>query len=189
MCVRKERFRRVKSSLWFRRIMSPARILMSNDKALICVGIYLSLSKKQKGYHRALRIKKIHPASAEEGSARRYIALEWLAGGCVTQLFFFFLTLPFSRYCENLSRFKRTLLQTSTKFLRKLPNLKLGYKKADLHLFVKQILPIDSWHQVDWGRCKFYLLMPALTLVSLLERYLVLETATPRGDDVNRPSA
>jgi hypothetical protein len=31
--------------------------------------------------------------------------------------------------------------------------------------------------------------MPALTLVSLLERYLVLETAMPRGDNRKRPSA
>jgi hypothetical protein len=31
--------------------------------------------------------------------------------------------------------------------------------------------------------------MPALTLVSLLERYLVLETAMPRGDIRKRPSA
>jgi hypothetical protein len=31
--------------------------------------------------------------------------------------------------------------------------------------------------------------MPALTLVSLLERYLVLETAMPRGDIRKRLSA
>jgi hypothetical protein len=31
--------------------------------------------------------------------------------------------------------------------------------------------------------------MPALTLVSLLERYLVLENAMPRGDIRKRPSA
>jgi hypothetical protein len=34
--------------------------------------------------------------------------------------------------------------------------------------------PTDSWHQVDSDRCYFHALMPALTLVSLLERYLVL---------------
>jgi hypothetical protein len=31
--------------------------------------------------------------------------------------------------------------------------------------------------------------MPALTLVSLLEKYLVLETAMPHGDIRKRPSA
>jgi hypothetical protein len=47
---------------------------------------------------------------------------------------------------------------------------------------VKQIPPTDSWHQNDLDKCNFQPLMPALTLVSLLERYLVLETAMPRGD-------
>jgi hypothetical protein len=47
---------------------------------------------------------------------------------------------------------------------------------------VKQIPPIDSWHKVHSDRSNFHPLMPALTLVSLLERYLVLETAMPRGD-------
>jgi hypothetical protein len=31
--------------------------------------------------------------------------------------------------------------------------------------------------------------MPALSIVSLLERYLVLETAMPRGDIKKRPAA
>jgi hypothetical protein len=30
--------------------------------------------------------------------------------------------------------------------------------------------------------CNFHPVMPALTLVSLLEKYLVLDTAMPRGD-------
>jgi hypothetical protein len=64
-----------------------------------------------------------------------------------------------------------------------------GCREAALHLFVKQVPPTDSWHQVDSGRCNFDALMPALTLVSLLERYLVLETAIPRGDIRKRPSA
>ncbi len=54
---------------------------------------------------------------------------------------------------------------------------------------MKQIPPTDSWHQVDSDRCNFHHLVPALTLVSLLERYLVLETAMPRGDIRTRPSA
>jgi hypothetical protein len=58
-----------------------------------------------------------------------------------------------------------------------------GCREAALHIFVKQqIPPTDSWHKVDSDRCNFHPLMPALTLVSLLERYLVLETAMPRGD-------
>jgi hypothetical protein len=57
-----------------------------------------------------------------------------------------------------------------------------GSREAALHLFVKQIPPTDSWHEVDSDRCNVHALMPALTLVSLLERYLVLETAMPRGD-------
>jgi hypothetical protein len=51
------------------------------------------------------------------------------------------------------------------------------------------IAPTDTWHQVDSDRRSFHDLMPALTLVSLLERYLVLETAMPRGDIRKRPSA
>jgi hypothetical protein len=35
----------------------------------------------------------------------------------------------------------------------------------------------------------YHPLMPALTLVSLLERYLVLETAMPHGKIRKRPSA
>jgi hypothetical protein len=50
------------------------------------------------------------------------------------------------------------------------PNPELGCRKAALHLFVKQITGIDFWHQFDSGRCNFHLLMPALTLVLLLER-------------------
>jgi hypothetical protein len=42
--------------------------------------------------------------------------------------------------------------------------------------------PTDSWHQFDSDRCNFHHRVPALTLVSLLERYLVLETAMLRGD-------
>jgi hypothetical protein len=58
-----------------------------------------------------------------------------------------------------------------------------------IHLFVKQIPPTVSWHQVDSNRCNFHPLMPALTLVSLLEGYLVLETAMPRDDIGKRASA
>jgi hypothetical protein len=55
-------------------------------------------------------------------------------------------------------------------------------EKLRFTYFLKQIPPTDSWHQVDSDRCNFHPFMPALTLVSLLERYLVLETAMPRGD-------
>jgi hypothetical protein len=54
---------------------------------------------------------------------------------------------------------------------------------------VKQIPPTDSWHQVDSDRRNFHPLVPALSIVSLLERYLVLETAMLRGDIRKRPSA
>jgi hypothetical protein len=64
-----------------------------------------------------------------------------------------------------------------------------GCREAALHSFVKQIPPTDSWHQVDSVRCNFYPFMPALTLVSLLERYRVLETAMPHDDKIKRPSA
>jgi hypothetical protein len=64
-----------------------------------------------------------------------------------------------------------------------------GCREAAIHIFVKQIPPKDSWHQVDSNRCNFHPLMPTLTLVSLLERYLVLETAMLRGDIRKRPSA
>jgi hypothetical protein len=59
-------------------------------------------------------------------------------------------------------------------------------EEAALHLFLKQIPPTDTWNQVDSDRCNFRSLMPALTHVSLLERYLVLE---PRGNIRKRPSA
>jgi hypothetical protein len=62
-------------------------------------------------------------------------------------------------------------------------------REAALHLFVKQIPPTESWHQVDSYRCNSHPDMPTLTLVSLLERYMVLETAMPRGDIRKRPSA
>jgi hypothetical protein len=63
-------------------------------------------------------------------------------------------------------------------------------REAALYLFVKQIpSPTDSWHQVDSDWCHFHHFIPELTLVSLLERYLVLETAMPRGDTRKRPSA
>jgi hypothetical protein len=65
----------------------------------------------------------------------------------------------------------------------------MGCREAALHLFMKQKPSTDSWHQVDSESCNFYPLMPALTLVSLLERYLVLETAMPHGDIRKRPSA
>ncbi len=57
-----------------------------------------------------------------------------------------------------------------------------GCREAALHLFVKQIPPTDCWHQVDSDRCNFHPLMPALTLVSLLERYLVLETLVTNAE-------
>jgi hypothetical protein len=78
------------------------------------------------------------------------------------------------------------------KILRLRSGLKMsgvGCREAALHLFVKQIPPTNSWHQFDSDRCNFHPLMPALTLFSLLERYLVLETAMPRGDIRKRPSA
>jgi hypothetical protein len=64
-----------------------------------------------------------------------------------------------------------------------------GCREAAIYLFVNQIPRTDFWHQVDSDRCNFHPLTPALTLVSLLERYLVLETAIPRGDIRKRPSA
>jgi hypothetical protein len=48
-----------------------------------------------------------------------------------------------------------------------------GCNEAALHLFLKHTPPTDSCHEVDSDRCNFYPLIPALTLVSLLERYLV----------------
>jgi hypothetical protein len=45
-----------------------------------------------------------------------------------------------------------------------------GCREAALHLFVKQMPPTDSWHELDSDRCNFHLLMPALTLVSLLRK-------------------
>jgi hypothetical protein len=74
----------------------------------------------------------------------------------------------------------------------KLPNTELGGSligKLLLYEYVWNRYTIDYWHQVNSGRCNFNLLMPALTVVSLLETYLLFETATPRGDIVNRPSA
>ncbi len=51
----------------------------------------------------------------------------------------------------------------------KLSNAKLGRRESAVHLFVKQIPPIDSCHQVDSDRCNFRLLMPALALFSMLQ--------------------
>ncbi len=62
-------------------------------------------------------------------------------------------------------------------------------REAALHLLVKQIPPPDSWHQAHSDRCNFHPLMPALTLVSLLKRYLWFEPATARGDIGKRPCA
>jgi hypothetical protein len=56
----------------------------------------------------------------------------------------------------------------NTAFLQWFENVK-GCREAALHFFVKQIPPTDSWHQFDSDRCNFHPLMPALTLVSLLE--------------------
>jgi hypothetical protein len=39
---------------------------------------------------------------------------------------------------------------------------------------------MDSWHQVDSDRFDFHPLMPALTRVSQLERYLAFKIGTPR---------
>jgi hypothetical protein len=74
----------------------------------------------------------------------------------------------------------------NTAFEQLLENVK-GCREAALHFLVKLIPPTDSWHQFnsDWGN--FHPLMPALTLVSLLERYL--RFAPPRGDMRIRPSA
>jgi hypothetical protein len=76
----------------------------------------------------------------------------------------------------------------NTAFEQWFENVK-GCREADLYIFVKQIPPTDSWHQVDSDRCNFHLLVPPLTLVSLLQRYLWFETATLRGDIRKRPSA
>jgi hypothetical protein len=57
----------------------------------------------------------------------------------------------------------------NTAFEQWFENVK-GCREAALLLFVKQIPPTDSWHQSDSDRCNFRPLMPALTLVSLLER-------------------
>jgi hypothetical protein len=59
----------------------------------------------------------------------------------------------------------------NTAFERWFENVK-GRREAALNLSVKQMLPIDSRHQVDSGRCNFHLLIARLTLVSLLERYV-----------------
>jgi hypothetical protein len=76
----------------------------------------------------------------------------------------------------------------NTAFEQWFENVK-GCREAALHLFMKQTPPTDSWRQVDSYGCNSHPLMPALTLVSLLERYLWLETATPHGDIKERPSA
>jgi hypothetical protein len=60
----------------------------------------------------------------------------------------------------------------NTAILQWFDNL-MGCSEAALHLFVEQIPPTDSWHQFDKDRCNFHPLMPAITLLSLLERYLV----------------
>ncbi len=87
---------------------------------------------------------------------------------------------------------KRTVMPRdafeNTAFLQWFENVRCS-REAALHLFVEQIPPTDYWHQVDSLRCSFHALMPALTLVSLLDRYLVLETAMPRGDIRKRPPA
>jgi hypothetical protein len=62
-------------------------------------------------------------------------------------------------------------------------------REAAVHLFVKQKPPSDSWRQVDSDRCNFHPLTPALTLVSLLERYLWFGTATSCGDIGKQPFA
>jgi hypothetical protein len=74
------------------------------------------------------------------------------------------------------------------RFEQRFENVK-GCREAAFRLFVKQIPPTDSWHEDDSDRCNFHPLMPALTLVSLLERYLWFEsTATPRADIGKRRS-
>jgi hypothetical protein len=41
--------------------------------------------------------------------------------------------------------------------------------------YLPKIPPIDSWHQVDSNRCNFHILMPTITLVSLLEIWFGLK--------------
>jgi hypothetical protein len=63
-----------------------------------------------------------------------------------------------------------------------------------MHKSKQDVLPFfntKSCHIWPKRKAKMFAgLMPALTLVSLLERYLVLETAMPRDGDIRkRPSA
>jgi hypothetical protein len=76
----------------------------------------------------------------------------------------------------------------NTAFEQWFENVK-GYREAALPSCVKQAPLTDSWHNVDSDRFNFHHLMPALTLVSLLEKYLWVETAKPRGNIRKRPSA
>jgi hypothetical protein len=63
-------------------------------------------------------------------------------------------------------------------FEQRFENVK-GCREAALYLCVKQIQPTDSWHQIDPDGINFHTLMPEFTLISLLERYLWFESATP----------
>jgi hypothetical protein len=47
------------------------------------------------------------------------------------------------------------------------------------YLWNRYVPPTDSWLYIDSDRCNLHPLMPALTLVSLPVRYLVLETSMP----------
>jgi hypothetical protein len=72
----------------------------------------------------------------------------------------------------------------------RLSNFEPGCREAALHLLEKQTPPIDFWHQVDSDKGDFQLFMPALTIVSLLERYKSqTEIAMARGDIRKLPSA
>jgi hypothetical protein len=68
----------------------------------------------------------------------------------------------------------------------KLSNPKPGCREAVLQIFVKQMPPIDLQHQVDYSDIyNSHLLMPSLTLVSLLERYSIFDDE--HASQVNPP--
>jgi hypothetical protein len=64
---------------------------------------------------------------------------------------------------ESLNKEMHSKILRSSFGLR-MPNPILGRREAAGNLFVKQIPPKDSWHQMNSGRCNFHLLMLALTL-------------------------
>jgi hypothetical protein len=69
-----------------------------------------------------------------------------------------------------------------------LSNLQPDCRVSALHFFEKQIKPMCFWHWTNSVECSFQLLIPGLTIVSLLESNSGFEIVTQLGNTAKRSS-